>query len=176
MLDVITCVDCEALLKTPQATSLATLSCQFHNPCVSCKAFVDSMGNRMDYQVATDDNNFMSAVWLEGTKDEGIPRSFAVDQEGRIAWIGHPKHLGDVLFEVVNQTWKINEAVAARNLNRYLDRLDDPVNYELMKYRGDPYNADDFGYPDSTLLLPRGEWPEAVNFIFLFSFITRCWL
>jgi thiol-disulfide isomerase/thioredoxin len=56
------------------------------------RAFVDSMGDRMDFQVAVADSNFMVAAWLHGFGEQssGIPRSFVVDSNGRLAWIGHP--------------------------------------------------------------------------------------
>ena len=57
------------------------------------KAFVDSMGNRMDYNVAAEDSNFMETDWLDASGEQGIPKSFVVNTEGRLAWIGHPKTL-----------------------------------------------------------------------------------
>src|SRR5688572_20770201 len=53
------------------------------------KAFVDSMGKRMDYHVATEDSSYMVAGWIEafGEQNNGIPRSFVVNTEGRMAWI-----------------------------------------------------------------------------------------
>lgn len=103
------------------------------------KAFVDSMGSRMDYHVAAEDSNFMVTGWLDasGSRDEGIPRSFVVNAEGRLAWIGHPKDLAEVLPKIVNNTWDIKEAFEKRNLNKHLAELDRETNYELMKYSHD---------------------------------------
>lgn len=52
------------------------------------KAFVDSMGQRMDYHVAVEDSNFMATNWMEAAAEQGIPSSFVVNGEGRLAWIG----------------------------------------------------------------------------------------
>jgi thiol-disulfide isomerase/thioredoxin len=119
------------------------------------KAFVDSMGNRMDYEVAAEDSNFMAAGWLDasGEQVKGIPRSFVVNADGRLAWIGHPSKLSEVLPKIVNNTWNIKEALAKRNLEKRLQELDDSASYELMTYRGDPEKPDDLGKPDSALLL-----------------------
>lgn len=67
------------------------------------KAFVESTGHRMDYHVAASDSNFMEVDWLVGTgeKDNGISRSFVVNAQGRLAWIGYPKDLEEVLPGIV---------------------------------------------------------------------------
>jgi len=118
------------------------------------KAFVDGMGNRMDFYVAAEDSNFTVADWIEATgeKNKGIPRTFVVNSEGRLAWIGHPKDLDEVLPKIVNNTWDINEALAKRNLDKHLAELDDSLRFELYKYDGDPRKPGDLGKPDSALL------------------------
>jgi len=117
------------------------------------KAFVDSMGNRMDFYVAAEDSNFTVADWIEATGgNNGIPMTFLVNAEGRLAWIGHPKDLDEVLRKIVNNTWDVKEAEARRNLNKRLRELDDSLNYELMTYSGDAYKQDYIGKPDSALL------------------------
>ncbi len=80
-------------------------------------AFVDSMGTKMDYAVAMQDKA-MSAAWMNASAEQGIPKTFVVDDEGRIAWIGHPKDLGDVLDKIVNHTWDIRKAHAKRKVRQ----------------------------------------------------------
>lgn len=118
------------------------------------KAFVDSMGNRMNFYVAVEDSIFTVADWLESTgeKNSGIPRTFVVDEEGRLAWMGHPKDLDEVLRDIVNDRWDIKQALAERNLNKQLTALDDSLNYELMRYTSDQFRPGDLGKPDSALL------------------------
>jgi tetratricopeptide (TPR) repeat protein len=70
-------------------------------------AFVKKMGDQMTYRVALDDksretNGFMAAHWMKAAEQNGIPTAFIVNQQGRIAWIGHPmglneQILGDIL-------------------------------------------------------------------------------
>jgi thiol-disulfide isomerase/thioredoxin len=119
------------------------------------KAFVDSMGHRMDYHVAAEDSNFMVAGWLDASGEQlkGIPRSFVVNAEGRVAWIGHPIGLDEVLPKIVNNTWDIKEALAKRNLDKHLEELDNEVNYKLNTYVGDAFKPGDLGKPDSALLV-----------------------
>lgn len=115
------------------------------------RGFVDSMGQRMDYYVAVEDSNFMVAGWMEASGEQGIPRTFVVNAEGRLAWIGHPKYLPGVLRKIVNNDWDINDASAKRKLNKHLRELDDSLNFDLMDYSGD-FKQDYIGKPDSALL------------------------
>jgi thiol-disulfide isomerase/thioredoxin len=72
------------------------------------RAFVDSMGDRMDFQIAVGDNNFMATYWLyDFGEGSGIPKSFVVDSNGRLAWIGHPTQLDEILPRIVDGTWDI---------------------------------------------------------------------
>jgi hypothetical protein len=118
------------------------------------KAFVDSMGHKMDYNVAVEDINFMETGWIDasGEKDNGIPRTFVVNGEGKLAWIGHPKELDKVLPQIVNNSWDINIALAKRNFNHYLTNLDDSLYYEVVPYFEDNrYEPIRPGKPDSVL-------------------------
>lgn len=80
--------------------------------------FVKDMGNTMDYNVAIDGvDAHMAKTWMQAAGENGIPSAFVVDQQGRIAWIGHPMMgLDDVLEKVVEKKWDI--AVEAKRLNQ----------------------------------------------------------
>ena len=117
------------------------------------KAFVDSMGHRMDYHVAAEDSNFMVSGWFDASGEQGIPQSFVVNAEGRLAWIGHPKYLDEVLRKIVNNNWDIKEELAKRNFNHYLKRLDEEAGETLKSYAGNAYKEDYIGKPDSALLV-----------------------
>ncbi len=84
------------------------------------KAFVDSMGQRMDYHVAAEDSNFTEADWFKAAGEEGIPKSFVVNAEGILAWIGHPRYIEEVLGKIANNTWDIKEELSKRNFNHFL--------------------------------------------------------
>ncbi len=120
------------------------------------KTFVDSMGSKLDYyHIAAEDSNFMETSWLDASDErrKGIPRSFVVNAEGRLAWIGYPKQLDEVLPKIVNNTWDIKEALAKQNSDRHLAILDDSLKFELMRYEGDPCLGGDRGKPDSAILM-----------------------
>lgn len=74
----------------------------------SVTKFVTSMGNKIDYAVAVDNNDrFMAKGWLERAKAPGIPTTFVI-KEGQIVWMGHPKSLDTLLPSV--EAGKLNVA------------------------------------------------------------------
>lgn len=119
------------------------------------KAFVDSMGSKMDFNVAIEDSNFTVADWIEATGEQnsGIPRTFVIDENGRLTWIGHPLELEQVLHKIVNGTWNIKGTLIRRNENKRLAILDDSLNYELMRFRRNHYNMNEIDKSDSALLM-----------------------
>jgi thiol-disulfide isomerase/thioredoxin len=54
------------------------------------RPFVEKMGAKMDYPVALDDNRKTTKDYMTAFQQNGIPTAFVVDQQGRIAWVGHP--------------------------------------------------------------------------------------
>ncbi len=111
-----------------------------NTPTEKIKKFVDSMGQNMNYRVAVQDSNFMEIDWFlaaGGGKYLGIPTTFVINKEGRIAWIGHPKDLENNLSKILNNTWDIKGALNKRNLTQRLKELDDSLNNVLYKYRDD---------------------------------------
>lgn len=117
------------------------------------QAFVDSIGNRMDYNVAEQDSNFMEEGWMVPSGDAGIPRTFVVNAEGRLAWIGHPKDLGKILPKIVDNTWDIKTELVKRNLDNHLEALNKEASYHLNMYLGDREKPEDPGKPDWALLV-----------------------
>jgi len=55
------------------------------------ESFVAKQGTRMDYTVAYEGNGFMWSNWMVPARRGGIPSTFIVGADGRIAWIGHPQ-------------------------------------------------------------------------------------
>lgn len=76
-------------------------------------AFVKSMGAKMEYHVAVDTgNNRVANAWLKQADESGLPVTFIVGKDGKIAWIGHPSILEKVLQQVVDDKFDV---AAARN-------------------------------------------------------------
>jgi thiol-disulfide isomerase/thioredoxin len=118
------------------------------------KAFVDRMGQRMDFSVAAEDSNFMVTSWLEATgeRDNGIPRTIVVDKEGRLAWFGHPTELDDMLPKIVNNIWDVTAVAAKRKEDRRIRELDRQVTSKLLEYKADRFKPGSVDQPDSILL------------------------
>ncbi len=116
-------------------------------------AFVDSMGLHMDYNVATEDSNFVETDWMLAAGERGIPKSFIINNEGRLAWIGHPSKIEQVLSGIIENRWDVEAELSKRVLNRKLQILDDSLYYDLMNYLPNRYKPNDKGQPDSALAL-----------------------
>ncbi|WP_164122312.1 TlpA family protein disulfide reductase [Sphingobacterium sp. xlx-130] len=109
-------------------------------PIGKIKAFVDSMGSRMDYHVAIDDSSHMVEEWIVAfdEKKNGIPRTFVVNADGQMAWIGYPKDLDTVLQKIVNNDWHISESQKNRNEEEYFQKLQMETIYFLNQYMNEP--------------------------------------
>lgn len=118
------------------------------------RAFVDSIGNQMEFSVAIEDSNFTVKDWIKNAeeKNSGIPRTFVIDGNGRLAWIGYPSKLDGVLSQIVNNTWDVEKERTRRDLNKQLAVLDDSLQYELTRFTRNNYNMNDTDKPDSALL------------------------
>lgn len=97
------------------------------------KPFVEKMGEKMEYRVATDsipegkkgDDGVMAKTWLTAAGQDGIPTAFIVNADGVIAWIGHPAKMDQPLADIVAGKWDLaaaakkfkEEMAAERKLN-----------------------------------------------------------
>ncbi len=80
-------------------------------------AFVKSQGARMDYHVAVDArDNRVANAWMKKADEGGLPTSFIVGKDGKIAWIGHPAKLEEALIQVVDGTFDVSAARSRRAL------------------------------------------------------------
>jgi thiol-disulfide isomerase/thioredoxin len=88
--------------------------------------YVKEMGDKMDYNIAIDDqtsataaSGYMSKNWLEAAKAPGIPYAFVVGRTGKIEYAGSPFEMEGmkVVDKVIDGTWDLkayNAEVAAR--------------------------------------------------------------
>ena len=72
------------------------------------KQFVDTMGDKMDYNVAYSGNKTgMAQSWMQASGQNGIPTAFVI-KGGKIEWIGHPMSLEGPLEQI--KAGKFDEA------------------------------------------------------------------
>jgi thiol-disulfide isomerase/thioredoxin len=101
--------------------------------------FVKEMGDKMGYTVGIEEpiaaadpakaraempKGRMATDWMEAAGQQGIPCSFVVDRESKIAWVGHPMAMGRVLEKVVAGTFDVK---ANAELEKKIDALNEQV-------------------------------------------------
>lgn len=85
------------------------------------KQFVDKQGEKLDYAIAFDKDGAVSRAYMEASGQDGIPTAFVIEQQGRIAWIGHPMDgLDEVIEEVVSGKFDIERARKLSDVQRSL--------------------------------------------------------
>lgn len=119
---------------------------------IQVKAFVDSMGQRMDYSVAIEDRNFTVADWMDAADVQGIPSTFVIDGSGKLAWVGHPLELDEVLPQIIDNKWDVKDALSKRDEIKRLAALESSFRDQLDSYVGDANKPYDLGKPDSALI------------------------
>lgn len=65
--------------------------------------FVAKQGEKMEYRVGFDGDGEMREGWMRAAGQRGIPCTFIVNGEGKIAWIGHPNNLDEALAPLVKK-------------------------------------------------------------------------
>ncbi len=74
--------------------------------------FVRKQGDRMGYTVARDRAGKTYGAYMLAAGQMGIPTSFIVNRQGKVAWIGSPFAMDRVLGEVVAGRYDIEKAKA----------------------------------------------------------------
>ncbi|HEX3147292.1 MAG TPA: redoxin family protein [Gemmataceae bacterium] len=67
--------------------------------------FVGKRGPKLGYNFAWGTTDATHTAWMKAANQGGIPCSFVVNKEGKIAYIGHPLFLDIVLPQVLAGTW-----------------------------------------------------------------------
>lgn len=91
----------------------------------SLKEFVASMGDKMAYNIAMDNNDlYMANKWMTASGQGGIPATFLI-KEGKIIWMGHPIKLDKILEEVFTGTYDMESNAKAFNeeTNKMQDKI-----------------------------------------------------
>lgn len=99
------------------------------------RAFVTEKGDAMGYAVALDaigddGEGWMVRNWLTPSYLTAIPAAFIVGRDRRIAWIGHPELMDDVLASVVEGSFDLQDAA-----DRYRAKLAQDLTREDFELR-----------------------------------------
>lgn len=77
------------------------------------KDWVANNDKNMRYNIAFDDaNDTMANTWMRPAGQNGIPCAIIVNEEGKIAWIGHPMTMEEPLGQIVEHKYDIAAAKA----------------------------------------------------------------
>lgn len=71
---------------------------------VPTEEFVEKMGDDMAYGIAADnDDELIAQSFMRAAGRNGIPTAMVINQEGKIAWIGHPMEGLEEVVELVHE-------------------------------------------------------------------------
>lgn len=79
------------------------------------ETFVKKRGDKLGYSIAYADNRETYEAFMNAAGQSGIPCSYVIRKDGKIAYIGHPLFLEDVLTKVLDGTWEAASGTAALN-------------------------------------------------------------
>ncbi|HBE67023.1 MAG TPA: hypothetical protein DDW52_02640 [Planctomycetaceae bacterium] len=86
------------------------------NTLKAVQKFVEGHGKDFDFRYAFCETREMSESYMTAAGQQGIPCSFVIDQQGKIAYIGRPADLDYVLSRVARKQW--NGRADAEELSR----------------------------------------------------------
>ncbi|WP_412549784.1 TlpA disulfide reductase family protein [Sinorhizobium meliloti] len=86
----------------------------------------------LNFRIGIDCIGEMDKHWMEPSLSSRLPTSFVVDRDSRIAFIGHPRELDDVLPQVFDGSWRTSDQAKAAERERIVkgreQALMDPIN------------------------------------------------
>ena len=144
--------------------------------------FVAEQGDRIGYRIVMDEpsgmQGHMARAWLTAAGQDSIPCTMVIDQQGRLAWIGHPLQVAAVVERVVAGTHDLAGARKERELELQTAALSRKMNDALrsgevegaMKLVEEiaalrPELASQVPLVKFNVLGQAGRWEEAYRFI-----------
>jgi thiol-disulfide isomerase/thioredoxin len=97
--------DLQRQYKSKGVTVIGVTSQDQRNSLDQVKAMTEEKGDTMGYTVAWDTERKTNEAYMKAANRNGIPCSFLVDQNGTVAYIGHPMWLDKPVADVVAGTW-----------------------------------------------------------------------
>jgi len=141
-----------------------------NNSLATVQKFIEKKGSRAAYTLAWDNEGKTWTNYMVAAQQRGIPCSFVIGKDGKVAFIGHPMTLEDVIPKVLAGTWKGQEDVdaimkAEEDFMQVFQQIEsDPKAAlgELEKYKEKyPSKKDQIASREMLLLMKAGEWDKA---------------
>lgn len=76
------------------------------NPLKAIEAFVKKRGPKLGLTFAVAETQAMEDSYMIASDSNALPTTFVIDKAGKVAFIGHPMQLDDVLPKVLAGTWR----------------------------------------------------------------------
>jgi len=99
----------QAQYKDQGLTVIGLTSADEKNTLEKVRAMVADKGDTMGYTVAWDKERKTNEAFMAASGQNGIPCSFLIDKQGKVAYIGHPYWLDEPLAGVIAGTWDIEK-------------------------------------------------------------------
>lgn len=141
-----------------------------NNSLATVQKFIEKKGSRAAYTLAWDNEGKTWSSYMVAAQQRGIPCSFVIGKDGKIAFIGHPMTLEEVIPKVLDGTWKGQEDIDAIMKSEEEFMLvfqqieNDPKAAlgELEKYKEKyPSKKDQIASREMLVLMKAGEWDKA---------------
>lgn len=97
--------------------------------------FVEKNGKKHGFAFAFCESEETYDAFMTASGQQGIPCSFVVDRSGKVAYIGHPMSLDDVIPKVVDGTWRGQADIDE------IEKADKAFETIMIDSRKDPVNA-----------------------------------
>ncbi|MGE3182715.1 MAG: redoxin domain-containing protein [Phycisphaerae bacterium] len=121
--------------KDKGVTLISVTSEDPRNSLEKAEAMVKAKSDSMGYTVAWDKERETYDAYMQAAERNGIPCCFVVDQKGKIAWIGHPMWLEEVLAPLTAGKWDAKEGPTS------ITNAEKELNAVFMKARENPSDA-----------------------------------
>lgn len=96
------------------------------NSLEAVQEFVKKRGPKLPFPFAFCNTDATNTAYREDAGFDGLPASFVIDQSGKLAFVGHPTDLDDVLPRVFANDWKGQASID--EIEKEKNELDDILN------------------------------------------------
>jgi thiol-disulfide isomerase/thioredoxin len=94
-----------------------------NNSAEKVEQFVGKRGPKLKYTFAYADDRETYDAWMKAANQNGIPCCFVIGRDQKIAYIGHPMYLDEVLPKVDTGTWTKDDVAAMEKVGKEVDEV-----------------------------------------------------
>jgi thiol-disulfide isomerase/thioredoxin len=94
-----------------------------NNSAEKVEQFVGKRGPKLKYTFAYADDRETYDAWMKAANQNGIPCCFVIGRDQKIAFIGHPMYLDEVLPKVDTGTWTKDDVAAIEKAGKEVNDL-----------------------------------------------------